>query len=226
MAPFLPRARSFFFLLLICASGCSDPPAPAQADDQEEEYPAIDVRTLIARANATSPAGTRDDGAASIIDVDGWSYCRGPSLHVTDFGEGGEVWRGPIGLRPNPGSPSHQAEFTICFGETREVDREGYEPLGPSFRFLPLLKATPDGYAPWVLLRFPRDEIPKGVTMDDVDLAVLSHPRSCDGKKVDPHWTILKQIRFLGPPGTGEYALGYWSKASWAQPVVKTGSKD
>jgi len=220
-APAVVRLVSAF-LFLSYLSSCQVPPPPESLDDQDEELPEIDIQTVVARTYATSPAGTRDDGAATIIDIDGWSYCRGPSLDVTNFGEEGEIWRGPIGLRPNRASPSHQAEFTVCFGPTREVDRNGYEPLGPSFRFMPHLRATPDGYAPWVLLRFPRDEIPKGSTMDDVDLAVFTHPRACQGPQPDPSWMVLRQIRFLGPPGTGEFSLGYWSRANWIQPVVKT----
>ena len=174
---------------------------------------------------ATSPAGERNDGASTIIDADGWSYCRGPSLTVTNFGEDGEIWHGPIGVRPNPGASTHPAAFTLCFGPTLGVDREGFEPVGPSFRFIPGLRAPPEGYPPYVLLRIPADQIPPGYTMDDVDLAILPLPTWIHGPR-EPAWVVLGQIRFLGPPGVGEFALGIWPRSTWAQPVVKTTSED
>jgi hypothetical protein len=171
--------------------------------------------------DATSPAGARPGGEAAFVDPDGWSYCRGPSVSTTTFGEDGELWLGPVGVRPNPGAPSHPREFTLCLGATRDVDLEGLVPVGPAFRFMPQLMAPPEGYPPYVLLRLTAADLPEGCTMDDVDVAVRSwggiHPRGRE-----PSWFVLGQIRFLGPPGVGEFALGYWGRANWAQPVVST----
>ena len=220
-----PRIRTFAATALIGLTAISSCRAPDTPAPDEEETPTLTIRQIVQRTMATSPAGDRDDGAASIIDADGWSYCRGPSLKVTNFGQEGEVWREPIGVRPNKWAPSHPPDFNICFGETRDPELEDFQPIGPSFRFMPLLKTPPEGYPPTVLARFPREDLPRGTTMDDVYLAILSHPVCTRGPR-DPYWSPLGQIRFLGPPGTGEFALGYWSKATWVQPVVKMPASD
>lgn len=181
---------------------------------------AIGVALLaVVLSGASSPAGNRPGGEYAFIDPDGWTYCPGPSVSTTSFGEDGELWLGPVGVRPNPWASNHPKEFTLCLGETQDVALEGRVSIGPSFRFIPQLRAPPDGYPPYVLLQMSAADIPPGCTMDDVDLAVLG--RSIDPRR-EPSWGVLGQMRFLGPPGVGEFALGFWSRATWAQPVVST----
>ncbi len=172
-------------------------------------------------SGASSPAGDRPGGEAVFVDADGWSHCPGPSVSTTTFGEDGELWLGPVGVRPNPGASSHPREFTLCLGSTQDVDRDGLVPVGPAFRFIPLLQAPPGGYGPYVLVRLAADDLPEGCTMDDVDVAIRSWGGFHSGSR-EPGWTVLRQIRFLGPPGVGEFSLGYWGRASWAQPVIST----